>query len=276
MERRTAVMGILNITPDSFFDGGKYLDPARAVARGVELACSGADVIDIGGESSRPGARPVSVQEEMERVLPIIRGLRQAVAIPISIDTYKAEVARAALDEGADIVNDISALRFDPGMVSLVAEKKTPVILMHMQGKPQTMQEKPYYQNVLDEVKNFLLDRMRFAAKRGVEPKQIIIDPGIGFGKNLDHNLTLLRDLSSLDVLGRPLLVGPSRKTFIGEILEVGPGDRLEGSLAATVAAVLRGANMIRIHDVKTACRAIRVADALRFGMSESKGRQDA
>ncbi|MEK7229475.1 MAG: dihydropteroate synthase, partial [Candidatus Binatota bacterium] len=238
---------------------------------GIRLAQEGADIIDVGGESTRPGARPLSAQEEVGRVLPVIRGLSRAVSIPISVDTYKADVARAALDEGADIVNDISALRFDPGMAPLIAAEKVPVVLMHMQGTPQTMQQRPYYQNVVEEVKEFLLGRIRFALGAGVGADRIIIDPGIGFGKELDHNLALLRGLPALASLGRPILVGPSRKTFVGKLLDVGPEERLEGSLAASVAAVLAGANMIRTHDVKETLRAIRIADALRFGGEESR-----
>ena len=259
-------MGIVNVTPDSFSDGGRYLDADRAVARGEEMARDGADIIDIGGESTRPGAGSVSAREEMERVLPVIRGLRRNASIPISIDTAKAEVARAALEEGADLVNDISALRFDPAMASLVAAEKVPVVLMHMQGTPRTMQQNPAYEDVVAEVKGFLLGRVQFAIEAGVERERIIVDPGIGFGKNLDHNLALLRGLPALAALGRPVLVGASRKTFIGKLLDAGPEERLEGSLAAAVAAVLAGANMIRVHDVKEACRAVRVADALRFG----------
>lgn len=264
-------MGVLNITPDSFSDGGKFLDPAKAIAHGIKLAQEGADILDIGGESTRPGARPITAQEEIDRVIPVIRGLRRAVFIPLSIDTYKAQVARAALEEEVDVVNDISALRFDPDMVSLVAEKRALVVLMHMQGSPQTMQQRPYYQNVLQEVKSFLLDRIRYAVERGVELEQIIIDPGIGFGKELRHNLELLRGLSALASLKRPILVGTSRKTFIGKILEVGTDDRLEGSLAAAVTSVLAGANMIRVHDVKETVRALRIVDAFRFGIGVSE-----
>lgn len=266
MAGRTALVGILNVTPDSFSDGGRYLNADEAIAHGVRLAEEGADLIDIGGESTRPGARPVSAEEELERVLPVIRGLRRAVAIPLSIDTYKSRVARAALDEGADVVNDISALRFDPAMASLVVTENVPVVLMHMQGTPRTMQERPFYRDVVAEVTDFLSERFRFALAEGVKPEQIVVDPGIGFGKDLEHNLALLRDLSALGSLGRPILVGPSRKTFVGKILGVGPGDRLEGSLAAAVAAVLAGANMIRMHDVREARRAIAIADALRYG----------
>lgn len=273
MSRRTLLMGVLNVTPDSFSDGGKYIDANAAIARGTELALEGADIIDVGGESTRPGAGPVSAQEEKERVLPVIRGLRQALSIPLSIDTYKAEVAQAALEEGADIVNDISALRFDPAMSSLVARAKIPVVLMHMQGIPRTMQQKPSYQDVLEEVKDFLIRRIQFARNSGVDLDRIIVDPGIGFGKELEHNLALLRGLSILASLGCPLLVGPSRKTFIGKLLEAAPDDRLEGSLAAAVAAVLGGANIIRMHDVREARRVLRIVDAIRFGTSEPKER---
>ena len=267
--RRTVLMGIINVTPDSFYDGGRRLDPDRAVADGIGLVEAGADVIDIGGESTRPGARPVSLEEELQRVLPVIRGLRRTVNVPISIDTYKAQVARAALSEGADIVNDISALRFDPQMAVLVAAEKVPVVLMHMQGTPQTMQAEPCYNNVLREVQDFLTTQVHFAVGAGVERENIIIDPGIGFGKTLDHNLSLLGGLPALAALGQPLLVGTSRKAFIGKILGLEPDERLEGSLAAAIAAVFGGAQIIRVHDVKETFKAIRVADAIRFGVTE-------
>jgi len=266
MRRRTAVMGIVNVTPDSFSDGGKYFSSDRAVAHGEQMARDGADLIDVGGESTRPGARPVTAEDELDRVIPVIRGLRRRLSIPISIDTTKSCVARAALDEGADLINDISALGFDPAMASVVAAEKVPVVLMHMQGTPRTMQQSPVYEDVVEEVKSYLQDRVRFAVEAGVEAGRIVVDPGIGFGKNLAHNLALLRGLSALAALGRPLLVGTSRKTFIGKILDAGPEDRLEGSLAAAVAAVLAGANIVRVHDVKEAARAVRIGDALRFG----------
>jgi dihydropteroate synthase len=264
--RRTLLMGIINVTPDSFYDGGKRLDPDRAVADGISLVEAGADVIDVGGESTRPGAKAVSLEEELQRVLPVIRGLRRSVKVPLSIDTYKAQVARAALIEGGDIVNDISALRFDPQMAVLVAAEKVPVVLMHMQGTPRTMQAEPYYNHVLREVQDFLTTQVRLAVEAGVERENIIIDPGIGFGKTLDHNLALLRGLPALASVGQPLLVGASRKTFIGKILGVEPEERLEGSLAAAIAAVFGGAHIIRVHDVKETRKAIRVADAIRFG----------
>jgi len=267
--RRTAIMAVLNVTPDSFYDGGRRLEVEQAVADGIELAAAGADVIDIGGESTRPGARPVPEEEELERVLPVVRGLRRSLSIPISIDTYKSRVARAALREGADIVNDISALRFDAEMASLIAQEKVPVVLMHMQGTPRTMQAEPRYDDVVREVGDFLAAQVRYAVERGVERERIIVDPGIGFGKTVDHNLALLRGLPALTGLGLPLLVGASRKTFIGKILGADPEERLEGSLAAAVAAVLAGANMIRTHDARATLRAVRIADALRFGAGE-------
>ena len=266
---RTAIMAVLNVTPDSFYDGGRRLDADQAITAGVAMAASGADIIDIGGESTRPGAAAVSEAEELGRVLPVIRGLRKEVRLPISIDTYKSAVARAALDAGADIVNDISALRFDPAMAALVAQEKVPVILMHMQGTPRTMQTDPEYADVVREVRDFLAAQLYEAMDGGISPEAIVIDPGIGFGKTLDHNLQLLRGLPVLAALGQPLLVGVSRKTFIGKILNLEPDQRLEGSLAAAVAAVLAGANLLRVHDVGETARAVRVADALRFGASQ-------
>ena len=269
VSRRTAIMAILNVTPDSFYDGGRRLDPGKAIADGIEMAEAGADVIDVGGESTRPGARPVSAEEELERVLPVIRGLRREIRVPISIDTYKSRVARGALAQGADIVNDISALRFDAEMVGLVAAEKVPVVLVHMQGTPRAMQAAPRYDDVVGEVRHFLAGQVQHAVERGVERGMIIVDPGIGFGKTLDHNLALLRGLPELASLGQPLLVGASRKTFIGKILGAEPGERLEGSLAAAAAAVLAGANIIRAHDVKETWKAVRIADAIRFGAGE-------
>lgn len=266
--RQTLVMGILNVTPDSFYGGSRRPDPAHAIAEGVAMAASGADIIDVGGESSRPGALPVSEQEELERVLPVVRGLRREIGAPISIDTYKASIARAALEAGADIVNDISALRFDPAMISLVAAEKVPVVLMHMQGTPRTMQQEPHYDDVTREVRDFLAAQLYEAMDGGIAPETIIIDPGIGFGKTIEHNLQLLRGLPALAALGQPLLVGVSRKAFIGKILGLEAEQRLEGSLAAAVAAVSAGANIVRVHDVAETCMAIRVADALRFGLS--------
>ena len=266
LARRTLVMAVLNVTPDSFFDGGRHFDAGQAIADGLAMAQAGADIIDIGGESSRPAAVPVAEADELDRVIPVIQGLRRQCTLPISIDSYKAAVARAALDAGADIVNDISALGFDPAMVQVVTSEKVPVILMHMQGTPRTMQSDPQYDDVVREVRDFLAERLYDAMDAGIDAEAIILDPGIGFGKTIEHNLQLLRGLPMLAALGQPLLVGVSRKAFIGKILGLEPEQRLEGSLAAGVAAVLGGANIIRVHDVAPTCRAVRVADAIRFG----------
>ena len=260
-------MGVINVTPDSFYDGGKSFETAKAVAAALEMVDSGAEIVDVGGESTRPGARPVALEEELRRVVPVIHELRKSSKVAISIDTYKAAVARAALDAGADIINDISALRFDSGMAALLASERIPVILMHMQGVPQTMQLEPHYQDVVREVQDFLAERVHTATQAGIAKRQIIVDPGIGFGKTLAHNLALLKDLRSFKRLGHPLLVGISRKTFIGKILNLAaPEQRLEGSLAAAVAAALSGANIVRVHDVSETHRALRVADAIRSG----------
>ena len=267
--RRTLVVGILNVTPDSFYEGSRRPDSARAIAAGVAMAAEGADIIDVGGESSRPGAQPVSEDEELNRVLPVVRGLRRALTLPISIDTYKSGTARAALDAGADIVNDISALRFDPGMISLVAAEKVPIVLMHMQGTPRTMQVEPLYEDVTREVRDFLAMQLYEGMDAGIAAESIILDPGIGFGKTIEHNLQLLRGLPALAALGQPLLVGVSRKAFIGKILGLESADRLEGSRAAAVAAALAGANIVRVHDVAETSKVIRVADAIRFGFSQ-------
>ena len=267
MRRRTAVMGILNVTPDSFSDGGRYVDIDIALAHGVEMVREGAGIVDVGGESTRPGAGAVPLEEELERVIPVIRGLRARVAVPISIDTYKEAVARRALEAGADMVNDISALRFDPAMAGLVATEDVPVVLMHMQGRPRTMQRAPHYVDVVREVAAFLRERVAFAVERGVAAHRIVVDPGIGFGKDTGHNLELLRRLDALVSLGQPVLVGLSRKAFLGRLLDEGtPDARLEGSLAGAVAAVLAGARMVRAHDVAATCRAVRVAEAIRAG----------
>lgn len=269
LERRTALMAIVNVTPDSFYDGGRHPDVDTAVADAMAMVEAGADIIDIGGESTRPGATPVSSSEESARVLPVIRSVRRRTELPISIDTYKATVAQAALAEGADIINDVSALTFDSGMADLVASAKVPVILMHMQGTPATMQLDPRYRDVVAEVRDFLAGRVAFAVERGIERERIIIDPGIGFGKTLDHNLALLRGLPALARLGQPLLIGVSRKGFIGKLLDAKAEERLEGSIAAAVAAVLAGADIVRVHDVKATRNAIRVADAIRFGAAQ-------
>ncbi len=261
--RRTLIMGILNITPDSFSDGGSYFDREKAVAQGIQLLQEGADILDIGGESTRPGSESVSAREEAERVLPVISALRERTDIPISIDTTKVEVAREALAAGANIINDISALRFDPEILQLAAEREVPVILMHMQGNPKTMQAAPYYKNLLLEIKEFLAERIRAAVIAGIKKENIILDPGIGFGKTLEHNLKLIKNLNFLEDLDRPILVGISRKAFIGKILDLPPDERLEGTIASALLSMLHGAHILRVHDLAAVKRAVQVAEAI-------------
>lgn len=258
---RTLIMGILNVTPDSFSDGGLYLQHERAIAQGLKLAEDGADIIDVGGESTRPGANPVPVKEELRRVIPVIEGLRKESQIMISIDTYKAPVAEAALAAGAEMVNDISALRFDSAMTSLLAEHDLPVVLMHMQGEPRTMQENPRYNDVVSEVSEFLRERIAAAVAAGIA--EIIIDPGIGFGKRVEHNLEILRRLAELKALGRPILIGPSRKSFIGQLTGAPLDERLPGTIASVVLGIAGGADIVRVHDVLEVKRAVQVADAI-------------
>jgi dihydropteroate synthase len=261
--QKTLIMGILNMTPDSFSDGGKFTDSEQAAAHGLQMAGEGADIIDIGGESTRPGSLPVPAEEEIRRTVPVIERLRGQTDALISIDTCKTEVARAALAAGVDMINDISALA-DPGMAELAAESGAGVVLMHMQGTPETMQTAPRYGNVVADVRKFLDERMAFALSRGVAPDQIVFDPGIGFGKTDEHNLSLLRGIPELAAAGRPVLIGASRKSFIGRMTGRGPAERLSGSLAAAVFAVLRGAQILRVHDVKESCDAARLVDTLR------------
>ena len=261
---RVLIMGILNVTPDSFSDGGRFLSPDAAVERALAMEKEGADIIDVGGESSRPGAEPVPVEEELRRVLPVLERLRGKLRIPISIDTTKAEVAEAALRAGASIVNDISALRFDPAMAPLVAKFGAGLVLMHMLGTPKTMQQAPHYEDVVTEVRDFLAERAQYAQSQGIPREAIAVDPGIGFGKTVEHNLELLRRLPELVELGFPVLVGPSRKSFIGAILGFGVEERLEGTLAACAVAVVRGADILRVHDVKEVRRAADLALHLR------------
>lgn len=262
LSSRTHVMGILNVTPDSFSDGGRYLDQERAVIHGIRLAEEGADFIDVGGESTRPGSEPVSASEEIRRVVPVIKELVRKINVPISIDTYKSAVAEAALDAGALIVNDISGMTFDFNMSTVVLHHYATIIIMHIKGKPRTMQMNPTYENVTKEVKQFLSEKIEYARKVGI--KQIIIDPGIGFGKTFEHNIQLIQELRTLTELGHPLLIGPSRKSFLGTILNLPPEERLEGTAAAVTVSILNGANIIRVHDVKEMKRVALVSDVLK------------
>ena len=270
--RRTLVMGILNVTPDSFSDGGRFATFDRAVTHARRMAAEGADILDIGGESTRPFSDPVAEDEEKQRVLPVIERLAKEIDIPISIDTNKASVARAALDAGASIINDVSALTFDSAMAGLAAEAGVPVILMHMQGNPKTMQQAPAYKDVTREVMAFLKAAADRAGAGGVDRAKIIVDPGIGFGKNLDHNLTLIKNLSAFEHLGLPLLIGTSRKAFIRKTLAGpdgqpapvdAPAVRL-GTQATVTAAVLGGAHIVRVHDVADAVITVKLADAVK------------
>lgn len=259
---RTLIMGILNVTPDSFSDGGKFVNSEAAVACGLQMVEEGADILDVGGESTRPGAKPVRPPEEIERTLPVIAKLREKTGALISIDTRKAVVARAAVTAGADIINDVSALA-DSDMAALAAETGAGLVLMHMRETPETMQNDPRYDDVVSHVRGFLEERMTFAVERGVAPEQIALDPGIGFGKTDAHNLALLRGIPDLVALGRPVLIGASRKSFIGRLLGREPEERLAGSLAAASFAILRGAQLLRVHDVKESCDAAKLVDMM-------------
>jgi dihydropteroate synthase len=259
------IVGILNITPDSFSDGGDFLDPEAAARHAVAMLDEGAGILDLGGESTRPGSDPVSQEEELGRVIPVIeRILAACPEAVISVDTYRADTATAALEAGARIINDVTSLRGDPSIASVVEKAACPVILMHMQGEPKTMQNEPHYDDVVPEVKDFLAQRAEHAISAGVRPENIILDPGIGFGKNLEHNLALLRNLDAIVDLGFPVLVGASRKRFIGDISGVQEArERVFGTVAATVLAYERGASYFRVHDVRANREALAVAEAV-------------
>ncbi|MBS1677388.1 MAG: dihydropteroate synthase [Actinobacteria bacterium] len=255
-------MGVVNVTPDSFSDGGMYLDPAAAIAHGRELAGDGAAILDVGGESSRPGAAPVGVAEELRRVEPVVAGLA-GITEAISVDTSKATVAAAALDAGASIVNDVTALRGDPEMAALVADRRAGVVLMHMAGDPRTMQVNPEYGDVVAEVRDFLAARLEAAVAAGIDESRIWLDPGIGFGKTDRHNFELLRGLGELATLGRPILVGTSRKSFIGRTDGSATDHRLGGTIATSILAVGAGASVLRIHDVREMSQALTMSAAI-------------
>ena len=261
--RRTLVMGIVNVTPDSFSDGGQFADPAVAIEHGRRLAAEGADILDIGGESTRPGAEPVDAETECRRVLPVIEALAREFQVPISIDTAKAAVARRAFDAGARILNDVTALRGDPEMARFAAEAGAPVVLMHMQGTPRTMQKDPHYDDLMGEIVGYLRQSMARAVEAGVAEDQLIVDPGIGFGKTLDHNLEIIRRLPELRSLGRPILLGTSRKKFIGTILDAAVDERLLGTAATVAFGIARGAHIVRVHDVAAMRQVARMTDAL-------------
>ena len=260
---QTLVMGILNVTPDSFSDGGRFLDHEDAVARGLRMAEEGADIVDVGGESTRPGSVEVPVDEEIQRTAPVVKRLVAELDIPISIDTRKASVARAALDAGAVIVNDVSAAR-DDQMFEVVREAAAGLVLMHMLGEPKTMQRDPHYDDVVRDVREYLVARRDAAVAAGIERDRLCVDPGLGFGKTYEHNLELMRQIDGFLDLGAPLLVGASRKSFIGTALADAPlEDRLEGSLGAVAWLAGRGAHVVRVHDVKETVRVLKVVDAI-------------
>jgi dihydropteroate synthase len=263
--KKTYVMGILNVTPDSFADGGLYFDKFSAIDRAHQIVEEGADIIDIGGESTRPSSEPISIEEELRRTIPVIEAIADKIKVPISIDTYKSEVAKAALDAGASMVNDISGLRFDPKMPEVVSEYKVPVVIMHIRGKPKDMQQDPVYEALIPEIMDYFRLGFKIATQTGISEDKIIIDPGIGFGKTYEHNLEIINNLREFTLLEKPILIGPSRKAFIGKILgDASATERLEGTAAVVAISIMNGANMIRVHDVKEMVKVAKVADAVK------------
>jgi dihydropteroate synthase len=260
-------MGVLNVTPDSFSDGGKFLQVNEAIDRGLEMVEQGADILDVGGESTRPGALDVSISDELQRVIPVITALRGQTDALISVDTRKAEVARQALEAGADILNDVTACSGDEQMAEVCRNFQAGIVLMHMRGEPGTMQDNPTYANVVREVAGYLKDRMSSLADQGIAATQCVLDPGIGFGKTLEHNLALLKGLSVLRELGRPVLVGLSRKRFLGDLTGLDVKHRMVPSIAAMVTSILKGAHIVRVHDVAESAQAAKVVDALKNGV---------
>jgi len=263
LEKKVAVMGILNLTPDSFYDGGRYRTEKEILKRVEQMIEEGADIIDIGGESTRPGSDRVSVEEELRRTIPYLRKIRDLFDIPLSIDTYKAKVAKEAIEAGAEMVNDISGLRFDPEMAEVISSKNASVVLMHIKGTPKNMQDNPFYESLMDEIISYLRKSLEIALKAGIDFDRIVIDPGIGFGKTVEHNLFILKNLEELRILRRPILIGVSRKSFIGKVLDLPVEERLFGSLAATSVAVMNGARIVRCHDVRETRQVVDLVDAI-------------
>ncbi len=263
--KNVLIMGILNVTPDSFSDGGRYFNPKKAVKHALQMIDNGADIIDIGGESTRPGAEVVSQDNELKRVIPVIKAIRKYRAKSvISIDTYKSVVAEESIKVGANIINDISGLGFDPEMGKIAVKYKTPVIIMHIKGTPRNMQDNPRYKNVITEIIRYFKERINFALKSGISKNQIIIDPGIGFGKNIKDNFEILKHLEKFIKLGYPLLIGPSRKSFIGKVLDLPVNKRIWGTAAAVAVSVQKGAHIIRVHDINEMRQVIKIAELLR------------
>jgi dihydropteroate synthase len=263
--KRTYIMGILNVTPDSFSDGGLFSNKSAAIKHALRMVEDGADIIDIGGESTRPCSNPVPPEEELGRTIPVIEAIAREIPIPISIDTYKADVAKMALDAGASIINDISGLRYDPVMAKVVAAYKIPVVVMHIKGNPKDMQKNPRYEALIPEILDYLRGSIRIALEAGIAGNMIVVDPGIGFGKTFEQNLNILHDLREFALLEKPLLIGASRKAFIGKILGGAPPDeRREGTAAAVAISILNGADIVRVHDVKEMVKVAKVADAIK------------
>ena len=264
-KRETLVMGIVNVTPDSFSDGGKFFSPEVAISHASKLITQGADIIDIGGESTRPGAEQVSEPEELKRVIPVIEKIRtDNPTILISIDTSKASVAKHAVEAGADIINDVSGLSFDNNMIGIVENLNIPVVIMHMKGNPQNMQLNPKYEDIVNEIIDYFKMKIKIAIQSGINRSMIILDPGIGFGKTVEHNFELLSRLNEFNVLELPIMIGPSRKSFIGITLDLPPEDRVEGTAAAVSAGVMNGASIVRVHDVKSMKRVVRILEKVR------------
>jgi len=260
----TLIMGILNVTPDSFSDGGMYYNATQAVEFALQMEEEGADIIDVGGESTRPGAKTVELQKECDRILPVIEGIRTKSDILISIDTYKSEVARQSIATGAGMVNDISGMTFDPNMVDVIKDSGLPVVIMHIKGTPENMQKNPYYEDLMQELTEYFEERKKFARAKGILDQQIILDPGIGFGKRLQDNFQLLRELKKIVDMGFPVLIGPSKKSFIGLTLDLPIDQRLEGTAAAVTTGILKGARIVRVHDVKEMKRVALITDSIR------------
>jgi dihydropteroate synthase len=264
IQEKTWIVGVLNLTPDSFSDGGRFLDPVAATDQAMRMLEEGADILELGGESTRPGAVAVPADEELDRILPVLRELRPRLTIPVAVDTYKPEVARVALEEGADIINDIYGVRGEGHLAAVVAEKCAGLVIMHMKGTPQDMQRAPQYDDVVGEVSAFLADRVAFAEQKGVDPQSIIVDPGLGFGKRSQDNLALLGHLTAFHRLGKPIMVGPSRKSLVGDVLKLPVEQRQHGTAACVAAAVLQGAAFVRVHEVRSCAQLVRMLDAIR------------
>ena len=260
---RTLIMGILNLTPDSFSDGGHHDSIQKALDHTIKMIESGADIIDIGGESTRPGSKPISINEEIDRTIPVIEEIRKISDCIISIDSYKSEVVKAALNANANIVNDISGLTFDENMVKLISEKKVPLIIMHMKGKPLDMQKNPSYNNLIKEICNFFSKQIQLANSAGIDSQNIILDPGIGFGKRVEDNFEIIRELQQICAMGLPVLIGPSRKSFIGETLSAPTADRIEGTMATITASLMNGAKIVRVHDIKETQRTVSISERI-------------